>query len=709
MKYLVFIIITFIYSNIYSQPVPVAHWTFNNPDDLTEAMIGSKLNLIGTHLAVDGPTDSTGAIKIGVGSYYICNHGISPNGGGSLVNNYTIVLDVKIPVYGFWYTFYQTETANSADGDWFVNPSGNIGVGETGYTGKTLRQAEWHRVAISVKNGVRHDYYIDGKKALTGTPGAVDGRFALDKQVLFFADENSEDNSFEIAEIRIYSTDLTDSEISELGGYEHDQLQVYIESYPYLQSPTANSIYVCWSFIGENPEVEYGLSENLGSKMSAETIILEDDFTINWFTAKIDNLEPGKTYFYKVKTDSIESEIYKFRTQPADNDSTEHIRFVVYSDNQTNFAKFEEINDSVKSKVNALYGKDIEEEINLVFESGDIVDVGSNLGVYFPQYFNPSHTISTSVPYMNSIGNHEEDSPHYFDFMKYEDFGGPQGEKYYSFRIGRVLFIAINSNSGYRNDTQIKWLDQILQEAQVDDTIEWIFAANHHPGRSELWPDGNTSYVQNRFIPTLAKYSKVDMLHYGHSHNNERGTAIDGNLRLLCIGGAGGALDRWDMYNNQENYPEIQKSFDHYCYAIVDIDIAKKSCEVTTYSLGNPDNPLDNVVIDKFIRNKASETPPKTPSFITPVEDEKVAIPFVLQASDYEGTYEIMSSQFQVTNNKGVYDSPILDVKRDFEDIFGTPQAPNYFSIDLNAGIDLTKLAVSELEFNSEIWGKSEI
>ena len=123
--------------------------------------------------------------------------------------------------------------------------------------------------------------------------------------------------------------------------------------------------------------------------------------------SKLENLEPSTVYYYQVKTDSTESEIYKFRTQPADNDSTEHIRFAVFSDNQTYFEKFAEITNSLNSTVHSNYGENIEEELNLVFESGDIVTNGNDLAQYIPEFFNPFSSISTSIPYMNSIGNHE--------------------------------------------------------------------------------------------------------------------------------------------------------------------------------------------------------------------------------------------------------------------------------------------------------------
>lgn len=693
--------------NISNQQFPnglVGHWTFNNPNNLTEAEVGNALVLSGSHDAVVGPSDSSGAVRIYLGSFYTVTHGIAPNGGGSKVNSYTIVMDIKIPVLGQWYAFYQTEPANTQDADWFINPSGNIGVGATGYTPSTLKPGDWYRVAISVYNGARHDYYIDGEKALTGTAGSVDGRFSLDSKVLFFADENNEDNTFDVADIKIFSRDLSDTELKELGGYNHKIEPIKTESHPYLQSPTPTSIYICWAYKGDNPIADYGLTTSLGNQVVPETITINGgDVIVNWYAAKIENLQPSTIYYYKVKTDSTESEIYKFRTQPVDNDSTEHIRFAVYGDNRTDPAKFTEINDSLKSTIASLYGDNIEENLNLVFDVGDIVTNGGVLAQYLPEYFNPTASISTSVPFMVSIGNHEGESPHYYKFMKYEDFGGAEGEKYYSFRIGRVLFIGLNSNYQLRNDTQIEWLDQVLTDAQNDDTIEWIFAFHHHPGHSELWPDGNTSYVQNRIIPTLAKYSKVDLLTYGHSHNYERGTTLNSGFRLMLNGGAGSALDRWGMYSNQQNYPEIQKTFDHFCYSVIDIDIANKFCEVTSYSLGNPQNVLHNEIIDHFIRDKKNETPPVTPSLNIP---DTVEIPFVLDASDYVGNYEIMSSQFQITTTEGNYDSPVLDIKRDYEDIYGIPQPPDYLPIDNNAGIDLTKYTVSNTSTVGQVWAR---
>ena len=75
----------------------VGKWDFNNSTDLTAASIGSDLTLTGSDQAVAGIDAGDGAARIGAGSYYSCAHGIAANGGGSSVNEYTLVLDMSYP------------------------------------------------------------------------------------------------------------------------------------------------------------------------------------------------------------------------------------------------------------------------------------------------------------------------------------------------------------------------------------------------------------------------------------------------------------------------------------------------------------------------------------------------------------------------------------------------------------------------------------
>jgi len=428
----------------------------------------------------------------------------------------------------------------------------------------------------------------------------------------------------------------------------------------------------------------------MGNSAEGETEVIANQ-TI-WHAVKLLDLLPGTVYYYQIKTAGAESDVFKFKTPPVDGSNEGHVRFGLLGDSRTVPTMYRQVIDAMKKKMIEQFGEDIENHYNVVINVGDIISSGGNLEQYQKEYFAPITPLSPTIPFMVSIGNHEGEDPYYYQYMKYEDFGGAEGEKYYSFRLGRVLFIALNSNGQFRRDTQINWLNNVLQSAQSDDNIDWVFAYCHHPGHSEVWPDGNTSYIQNRVIPTMSKYSKAAFLMYGHSHDYERGALTDVPLRLMLSGGGGAGLDRWRMYGNQRNYTEIQKSYDHYCYSLFDIDLAKKSYVVQTYSLGTPDKRLNNVKIDSFYRKLENVTSPEKPMILA--AQDSIDLPFILQAGRYVGNEPILSSHFQVTETSGDYSDPLVDDKRDFENIYYDTGSPDYLPIDKNADIDLSKLVL---------------
>lgn len=682
-------------STAISQTNLVGHWTFDDPTHLTKADKGNDLVLVGFQRAVTGPDSHNGAVRIGVGSHDIVTHGLAPNGGGQRVNEFSIVMDIRLTAAHRWYTMYQTDVSNQNDGDWFINDDGEMGVGATGYTHYLFDKiGQWYRIAISVKNGWQYNYYSDGVRRLTGTPGSIDGRFSLGSAFLLFADQNGEDNTIDVADVKFFSKALSDDEVAALGGYSHFTVDSTIN--PYLQTPTATSIYVCWhASPGTESVVEYGTDESLGNTATGSVHVFEDSSRW-WHTVKLTNLTPETVYYYKAKTDSFESKIYRFKTQPSNGDRSSHIRFVVLGDNQgANLHEFARIVADLKNTAQKLYGPNIEENINFLFNVGDIVNDGTILSEFKDQYFSPLIPVSANIPVMVSIGNHEREADNYYQYMKYEDFGGAEGEKYYSFKIGRILFIALNSNFELQNDTQISWLDTTLKNAQNDDSIDWIFSFCHHPGHSEICPGGGRDYVQKRIIPTLSKYSKAEIHFYGHTHDYERGALPDGNLRLVESGSAGAPLERWGIAcMPQKDYPEIQRTFDYYSYTIIDIDVEKEKYTATTFSLGNEDKPLDNVVIDSFYRDRKASAPPK-PTLVSPESGVNKMPPFFVQAEDFSKEYEITSSQFQITGVAGDYSRPVVDKIQNFEDIYEDTGAPNYIPIDLNKNIDLSKMMLT--------------
>jgi hypothetical protein len=199
---------------------PVGYWTFDDPLNLGKATIGLDLTGVGTHSAVSGISGTDGAVLDGVGSYFTCTHGIAPNGGGAYVNQWTVVMDINIPStsLGQWLTFLQTNTGNSNDGDCFVNPTENLGVGATGYSTSAFGGDTWYRVAVSVDNGNFYRYYVDGNLWKEGTVQTVDGRFSLDPDLLIFADNDGDDYDIKCSNLAIWGQGLSSDDVAALGG-----------------------------------------------------------------------------------------------------------------------------------------------------------------------------------------------------------------------------------------------------------------------------------------------------------------------------------------------------------------------------------------------------------------------------------------------------------------------------------------------------------
>jgi len=209
-------------SMFYSQiPARAGWWKFDDATNPLKAEQGNgtDLQLVGTHQMIDGPETGNDAVRIDVGSHYKMRHGIQPNLGGKFVNEYSLQIDFRVAATNIWHCFFQVSPANNNDGDCFINKTGNIGVGSTGYSAHTITSNEWYRLVISVKNGTQFKYYLDGQLFHEAGAQAIDGRFGLDSLLLVFADEDGEDGLIDCAELAVWDRALTPEEVMSLGSF----------------------------------------------------------------------------------------------------------------------------------------------------------------------------------------------------------------------------------------------------------------------------------------------------------------------------------------------------------------------------------------------------------------------------------------------------------------------------------------------------------
>jgi hypothetical protein len=206
----------------------VGLWEFDDSANIGRATVGTNLTIAGT-----APTwfasqtyvgnTLTGVIQtaVGIPNHLIATHGIAPNGGGSKVNQYSMVFDIRRPNTNEWRTLFQTDASNATDGEYFVRDSdARLGVGTLQYTPNYTMPADtWARVVLTSDLAANvYRTYVDGVLQHNHTAvNVLDGRHALDPTVLLFGDEDNENGLLSVGVVGIWNRTLSDAEVTNLG------------------------------------------------------------------------------------------------------------------------------------------------------------------------------------------------------------------------------------------------------------------------------------------------------------------------------------------------------------------------------------------------------------------------------------------------------------------------------------------------------------
>jgi hypothetical protein len=217
---------------------------------------------------------------------------------------------------------------------------------------------------------------------------------------------------------------------------------------------------------------------------------------------------------------------------------------------------------------------------DVAFSVGDRLSDGTVLAQWDEQLFGPGAELLASTPLFGALGNHEQDSP-----LFYELFSQPAPENYFAVRYGSSCHVVIDSNYPYLfpGTEQMTWLEQVLAtEPCVSAT--WRFAYFHHPPYCEGWEgyDGESA-VRTLLVP-WAEENGVDLIFNGHTHDYERGE-LNG-VTWIVTGGGGGALDP-----RVRDVPHITQYVSIWHFVQVDVDGAS----VTVQAID-----IDGNVIDRF-------------------------------------------------------------------------------------------------------------
>ena len=211
-----------------SSTVILGQWDFDT-NDLRVATIGLPLQFSGgVEPAYSTATvgTNTGAGVMGFpatepGHRILATYTNLANGGGTNLNQYTLIMDLMWPASsdGTFRGLFNTDTNNTDDAEIYVDPDNRIGIFNN-YALK-MESDTWYRLALVydlTTNGMTR--YLNGTNiaAQTLEEGELDGRFSLKGGLLLFADNDFETAPGFVNVVQLRAGAMTEAEVAALGG-----------------------------------------------------------------------------------------------------------------------------------------------------------------------------------------------------------------------------------------------------------------------------------------------------------------------------------------------------------------------------------------------------------------------------------------------------------------------------------------------------------
>jgi len=610
----------------------VAHWNLDgdlssssDAEDLVlSAFPGIDPSIRFASADIDGAEITYAVVEDG--NALTVRHGLNANGGGSYLNSYTLVMDVRFPETGDWISLYQTNSCQNEngstaplacgnDGDWFLRGDGAIGISGN-YSG-SITANRWHRLALVVDSASgAYISYIDGTEVQRNAGAVtVDGRFSLYPAggavdwFLLFADESGgagapqEMGTVHLNAVQLRDAALCPAEIALLGEISDGPLDAEpvageecaveppagdpgIKEGPYLQWVTPDEITIMWETLSEaSGTVRYRRAGEDWQESSHPGVSRIHE-------VRLEGLAAGQEFEYLVRSEAgaelIESAPETFTTAPEDRAS---MRFTVWGDNQANPSVFSEI-----SRLMAADNPDIAVGV------GDVVNNGDVYAEWGVEFLSPLQPLSKNVPFYVAIGNHERNSHWFYDYL-----AQPGNEHWFSFDYAGCHFVIFDSNFPFMpGSEQYQWLyNDLFSDAAQN--ANWLLVFHHHPAYSEIYEETRYAQLRMHVVPLL-ETAGVDVDFTGHIHDYERGifTPPDTGRRIAYIqtSGAGGRL--WEDEFDGE-WDQIQRVV-QYVHHYVRVDVTEDTLVIN--AIDREGDSFDSIRLNRMPRTGEAPEPP---------------------------------------------------------------------------------------------------
>lgn len=315
--------------------------------------------------------------------------------------------------------------------------------------------------------------------------------------------------------------------------------QVFVTRGPYLQKATSNSIVIKWrTNTATSSRVIYGTDP----LAQTNTVSLNNNTTDH--EVELTGLLPDTKYYYSIGNASnlIATGTDQFFYTHTPIGVEREYNFWVLGDCGTATNDQRNVRDAFLQYNN---GKRID---GILLLGDNAYDFGTD-GQYQDAIFNNMYEdIIINTVMWPTPGNHDyysgadaatQSGPYYdiFTLPKNGELGGfPSGtEAYYSFNIGNIHFISLDSYDSPRDSSgaMVNWLRQDLQQNQQEWTIVFFHHApytkgSHNSDNPFPYIDFELPEVREQILPILER-GGVDLILCGHSHSYERSYLLNGH------------------------------------------------------------------------------------------------------------------------------------------------------------------------------------